>query len=247
MKLSGNYQFEAPQPVVWEALFDPQVLARTLPGCDKLEREGDVFSGAINVKMGPVQGKFQGRVEIQEVVDGQSYRMVIDGRGPAGFAKATADIALSASGGGTEMKYDSEVKVGGRIASVGQRLLDASSRAIVKQSLESLHAQIKSLVAADSGPVEAGEPAIGPGNTQSESPAEHDGSMATPAPAASEPARRPPRDDPPADAPQGPSQAAFAFGVAKEVSRELFPIKRIVALVALVVLAWAVYQVLAAR
>ena len=133
MKLEGNYSFEAPLDTVWQGLFDPEVLARTLPGCDKLERQGDQFLGEINVKMGPVQGKFQGKVDIQNVKDRESYTMVVDGRGPAGFAKATANIRVKGEGATTRLDYDSDVQVGGRIASVGQRLLDASSRAIVKQ------------------------------------------------------------------------------------------------------------------
>jgi uncharacterized protein len=147
MKIEGNYAFEAPLATVWQGLFDPGVLARTLPGCEKLERQGDEFIGEINVKMGPVQGKFQGRVLISDVKDHESYTMVVDGRGPAGFAKATAHIRVKSEGPATRLDYDSDVQVGGRIASVGQRLLDASSRAIVKQSLEGLHQQLKALAA----------------------------------------------------------------------------------------------------
>ena len=128
MKMQGSYTFEAPLATVWNALFDPEVLARTLPGCEKLEREGNQFRGDINVKMGPVQGKFQGKVDITNVVEHQGYTMIVDGRGPAGFGKATAAMRVTAQGSGTRLDYDSDVQVGGKIASVGQRLIEGVAR-----------------------------------------------------------------------------------------------------------------------
>jgi carbon monoxide dehydrogenase subunit G len=232
MKLEGTYAFEAPLDTVWQGLFDPEVLARTLPGCDKLERQGDQFLGEINVKMGPVQGKFQGKVDILNVKDHESYTMVVDGRGPAGFAKATANIRVKSEGVATRLDYDSDVQVGGRIASVGQRLLDASSRAIVKQSLEGLHEQLKAL-AARSVPVAVAEPATA---AVVATPA------AAPAPAAvaaAAVAAAPP-------APRAPSQAAFAIGVAKEVTKEILPRNAIWILLLGMVLGALLYRVLLA-
>ena len=109
MKVQGSYEFDAPLETVWNALFDAEILARTLPGCEKLEREGNQFRGDINVKMGPVQGKFQGKVDITDVVEHQGYTMIVDGRGPAGFGKATAAMRVTAQGSGTRLDYDSDV------------------------------------------------------------------------------------------------------------------------------------------
>jgi carbon monoxide dehydrogenase subunit G len=237
MKLEGTYSFDAPLETVWQGLFDPEVLARTLPGCDKLERQGDQFLGEINVKMGPVQGKFQGKVDIQNVKDRESYTMVVDGRGPAGFAKATANIRVKSEGVATRLEYDSDVQVGGRIASVGQRLLDASSRAIVKQSLEGLHEQLKALaartspaasappaaaVAAPAGvPPWAGSAAV-PGTAPVTEAAP--GMEAAPVAAARAlVAESAPVPGPPGrrSAPRAPSQAAFALGVGKEVVKDM--------------------------
>jgi carbon monoxide dehydrogenase subunit G len=143
MKLAGEYRFDAPVPDVWDALFDPEVLAAALPGCEKLERAGDQLVGAIQIKVGPVSGSFAGKVDLQDVDAPKTYTMIIDGRGNAGFVKATAHIALAPDGDATTMRYDADAQVGGKIASVGQRLVDASSRAVVKQSLEGLHENVK--------------------------------------------------------------------------------------------------------
>jgi carbon monoxide dehydrogenase subunit G len=257
MKVQGSYEFDAPLETVWNALFDADILARTLPGCEKLEREGNQFRGDINVKMGPVQGKFQGKVDITDVVEHQGYTMIVDGRGPAGFGKATAAMRVSARGSGTRLEYDSDVQVGGKIASVGQRLIDASSKAIVKQSLESLHEQIKALAAGApaaspaveiaSGGVaapatqmpEAAQPAA---SAEAAVSAEARTSGASERSSADAPAPPRPAPTPPRPAPAAPSQAAFALGVAKEVTKELFPVRTVLVIVGLLVLGWIVLR-----
>ncbi|MEO0459718.1 MAG: carbon monoxide dehydrogenase subunit G [Myxococcota bacterium] len=152
MKLAGEYTFDAPVKTVWDALLDPEVLAATLPGCDKLELIDGVYEGALNIKVGPVQGKFKGKVALEELRELEGYTMVVDGKGAPGFVKARADIALTQSGTETKMSYDSDARVGGRIASVGQRLLEASAKAIVKQSLDGLNEIMKRRTAGISDP-----------------------------------------------------------------------------------------------
>jgi len=243
MKLEGNYSFEASLDTVWQGLFDPEVLARTLPGCDKLERQGDQFLGEINVKMGPVQGKFQGKVDIQNVKDRESYTMVVDGRGPAGFAKATANIRVKGEGATTRLDYDSDVQVGGRIASVGQRLLDASSRAIVKQSLEGLHEQLKALAARSAPPPAAAAPAVAAAvPVTAAAPAAAAVALAAAIPGAAPAAGQAPAAAPAgAQLPSAPSQTAFAMGVAKEISKDILTPKNIlVALIAIALLGFII-------
>ncbi|MEO1170689.1 MAG: carbon monoxide dehydrogenase subunit G, partial [Myxococcota bacterium] len=125
MKLAGDYTFDAPKKVVWDALLDPVVLASVLPGCDKLELVDGVYEGALNVKVGPVQGKFQGKVKLEDLRELEGYTMVVDGKGAPGFVKANATIQLTETDGKTNMSYESTAKVGGRVASVGQRLVEA--------------------------------------------------------------------------------------------------------------------------
>jgi carbon monoxide dehydrogenase subunit G len=143
VKLAGEYKFEAPIAVVWKALLDPIVLAAVMPGCEKLELVDDTYVGDLNIKVGPVQGMFHGKVNLSDVEEEKGYTMKVDGRGAPGFVKATAGVKLTPEGDATKMEYDADAQVGGRIASVGQRLIDASAKAIINESLEGLNANVK--------------------------------------------------------------------------------------------------------
>jgi uncharacterized protein len=149
MRVGGTYTFEAPQQTVWDALQDPTVLTSVLPGCERLDEVGEKqYEGDLNIKVGPVQGKFQGKVEMRDLEPPNRFTLSIDGRGGPGFVKATAHVALEAAGEGTLMTYDSDAQVGGRIASVGQRLVDSAAKAIIRQSLDGLHELMKARYAA---------------------------------------------------------------------------------------------------
>lgn len=145
MKIEGEYLFDAPRPLVWDALQDPEVLARVLPGADGLDEVGkDEYEGALKIKVGPVQGKFKGHIQIEDKVDLESYNMKVDGKGAPGFVKATGGIMLTDSEEAkTHMAYSGDAKIGGRIASVGQRLMDSSAKAIIGQSLDALNEYLK--------------------------------------------------------------------------------------------------------
>jgi carbon monoxide dehydrogenase subunit G len=138
VKLAGEYRFEAPVAEVWSALLDPVVLAAVMPGCEKLELVDDTYVGDLNIKVGPVQGMFHGKVNLSDVEAEKGYTMKVDGRGAPGFVNATAAVKLTPEGDETTI-----ARVGGRIASVGQRLIDASAKAIIKESLEGLNANVK--------------------------------------------------------------------------------------------------------
>ncbi len=143
MNLDGEYTFRAPQDLVWQCLLDPVVLAAALPGCEKLELVGEnEYEGALNIKIGPVQGTFQGKVKLEDIERPTRYTMQVDGRGAPGFVKATAHLELESRDGETHFTYTSRAQVGGRIASVGQRLIESSAKAITKQSLEGLNTAI---------------------------------------------------------------------------------------------------------
>jgi hypothetical protein len=150
MKLEGSYTFEAPRDIVWQALLDPEVLARVMPGCERLEQIGpNEYKGSLKIRVGPVQGQFEGLVNLFDINPPNSYRMQVDGKGAPGFVKGAGEVSLEDQGATTLMYYAGEAQVGGRIASVGQRLLDSSAKAITRQSLDALHDQIKVRVQLD--------------------------------------------------------------------------------------------------
>ncbi len=248
MKIQGDYLFEAPVDEVWKALLDPVVLAAVMPGCEKLELEGDTYVGELNIKVGPVQGKFSGRVDLKDIVAPTGYTMNIDGRGAPGFVKATATVKLAAEGEHCRMAYDADAQVGGKIASVGQRLLEASSRAIAKQSLEGLHENIKIRAAASQAardaakaaeaaahpaPSEAANPGVdvptagevGPKPEATETTAGAKPATTPAAQAAETPAAKPTAivPAPPPVVLKRVDQNALAASIAKEVSKELLP------------------------
>ncbi len=163
MKLAGTHIFAVPRERLWEALLDPEILARTLPGCDALERiEENKYRGALTVAIGPVRGQFQGTLELSDLDPPDGYDMVVKGQGPAGFMKGKGRISLAEAEGGTELTYDLDAQVGGRIAGVGQRLLDSSAKVVAQQGLEGLAAQVEG----GGDGAEATEPPAPPSQTQ---------------------------------------------------------------------------------
>ena len=143
--LEGTYSFDAPQDVVWEAVQDPHVLSQVLPGCERLEQVGEnEYEGEINIRIGPVQGNFAGTVRLSDIQPPNSYTLELEGQGRPGYVKGAGSLRLESSGDGkTTLSYTGEAQLSGRIASVGQRLMDSSARSITRQGLESLDKQIQ--------------------------------------------------------------------------------------------------------
>lgn len=147
MKVEGTYTFAAQRDMIWETILDPEVLAKVLPGVQELEKSGESsYKARMKLRIGPVQGVFNGTVDLSELNQPESFHLVVDGRGASGFVKGEGDLKLAAEGENTVMTYAGEAQVGGRLASVGQRLMDSSTQAIIDQSLESLNAQVTARV-----------------------------------------------------------------------------------------------------
>ena len=143
MKLEGEHTFPVSRPELWNALLDPDLLGRVLPGAEPLELVGEnTYRAGMTVAIGPVKGRFQGTLALSDLVPPTSYQMKIDGSGPAGFLRGSGGIELVEAGGSTLLRYAMDAQVGGRIASVGQRLIESSGRAIAKQGLEGLEREL---------------------------------------------------------------------------------------------------------
>ncbi|HEX4955121.1 MAG TPA: carbon monoxide dehydrogenase subunit G [Thermoanaerobaculia bacterium] len=139
VRISGLHTFAAPREAVWQVLIDPVRLARALPGCEKLEPLGDNrYHGELAIKIGPVEGRFAGTVSLLDQVPPESYRLEMDGKGASGFVQGKGVIRLGDNGTGTDLSYEVEAQVGGRVATVGQRLLESSAKVVARQALEEL-------------------------------------------------------------------------------------------------------------
>ena len=150
MKIEGSYPFAAPRDVLWPMLLDPAVLANIMPGCEALDAVGEnQYQGILKIKVGPVQGKFQGDIALDDIKSPESYTITVNGRGAPGFVKGNGSLRLEADGDMTTLHYSGDAQVGGRLASVGQRLLDTSANAIIRQSLEGLGQQVQARMMAD--------------------------------------------------------------------------------------------------
>ncbi|NQV82376.1 MAG: carbon monoxide dehydrogenase subunit G [Rhodospirillales bacterium] len=130
MKLKEEIRISAPREVVFAALNDPEVLAAAIPGCESLEKTSDnAFSAIVVSKIGPIKAKFQGSVTLSDIVAPESYTISGEGKaGPAGFAKGSAKVHLTDEGGETVLSYEISADVGGKIAQLGGRLIEATSK-----------------------------------------------------------------------------------------------------------------------
>jgi carbon monoxide dehydrogenase subunit G len=156
MKLEGEYVFDGPREEVWNIVRDPEVLATALPGTQKLEQVSEnEYAGKMHVRIGPVSGVFSGRLVVSDEVPPESYTLSVDGRGAPGFAKGTGHVRLlEQEGERTLMEYEGEMQVGGKIASVGQRLIDTASRSMISQGLDSLNSALEAQRKAEAEGVE---------------------------------------------------------------------------------------------
>jgi hypothetical protein len=138
MELSGTKVIAADVDSVWAHLNNPETLKACIPGCEELTgspEEG--FSAVVKQKVGPVKATFKGEVTLSNVTPGKSYTITGEGKGGvAGFAKGGADVALMAVDGGTELTYDVQAKVGGKLAQLGSRIIGGFARKMADQFFE---------------------------------------------------------------------------------------------------------------
>ncbi len=142
MKLTGEFRVAAPQEKVWAALNDPEVLKACIPGCGELEKTSDTeFTATVQQKIGPVSAKFTGNIELKDIDAPNGYRIEGSGSGgAAGGASGGADIRLTADGDGTMLEYDADARVTGKIAQLGQRMIDPVARKLAAKFFDNFNA-----------------------------------------------------------------------------------------------------------
>jgi uncharacterized protein len=128
--MTGERYIPLPQQRVWEALNDPEVLKACIPGCDSIEKLSDSeYKVAMTAAVGPVKAKFSGKLQLSDLNPPNSYSLSFEGSGgAAGFGKGGAHVTLAPEAGGTKLSYTAKATVGGKLAQVGSRLVDAASR-----------------------------------------------------------------------------------------------------------------------
>jgi uncharacterized protein len=136
MKLNGSQTIPASRETVWKGLNDPAVLKQCIPGCDSLTQESPTdLNGTIKLKIGPVTASFSGKVTLSDLNPPESYRISGQGQGGlAGFASGGANVKLTAiSANETQMDYDVDAQIGGKLAMLGSRLIDSTAQSLAQQ------------------------------------------------------------------------------------------------------------------
>tara|TARA_B100001123_G_C15313706_1_gene1025360 strand:- start:1022 stop:1630 length:609 start_codon:yes stop_codon:yes gene_type:complete len=135
MEISGVHRISAPRSKVWEALNDSDILKDSIPGCQSIQKVSDtVLNATIVAKIGPVKATFRGTVTLSNINPPHGYTITGNGQGGAvGFGSGRADITLTEEGEDTILSYDASAQVGGKLAQIGQRLIDSTAKSLTDQ------------------------------------------------------------------------------------------------------------------
>ncbi|MEN8684811.1 carbon monoxide dehydrogenase subunit G [Marivita sp.] len=154
MHMTDSRTIAASPEEVWNAILDPDVLKQCVPGCTEMSGSAEEgFEATVVQKVGPVKATFKGTVVLSDMVPGQSLTLTGEGKGgAAGFAKGGADVKLAAVEGGTELHYDVEAKVGGKLAQLGSRIIDGFAKKMADQFFSNFQSAVE-------GPQEGGDDA----------------------------------------------------------------------------------------
>jgi carbon monoxide dehydrogenase subunit G len=154
MDMTGERRIPAPRQAVWDALNDPEVLKASIPGCESLEKTGDnEMTARAAVKVGPISARFNGKVRLSDINAPSSYTISGEGQGGvAGFAKGGAKVALADEGPATLLSYQVNAQVGGKLAQLGGRLIDATAKQMADAFFDRFSKQVEAVAPA---PVES--------------------------------------------------------------------------------------------
>lgn len=145
MELSGSHTFAAPQAQVWQVLTDPETLRRCLPGCQKFEQQPDGgYEVTMTLGIAAIKGTYTGTVHMRDEQPPTSYTLKVGAKGAAGFVDGLGRFTLTpgADGAETTVHYTGEAQVGGKIASVGQRLIKAGAQLVAGQFFKAMEKEV---------------------------------------------------------------------------------------------------------
>lgn len=144
MKLQGKFELPAPPETVWNLLMDPEVLVEILPGCKTLKKTGDdEYAGVIEAKIGPIASRYTSTFRLVDKQPPRQYKLLIDGQGRGGFVRGEATVELNEKNGSTALTYSGSGAVGGTIARIGQRLVEAGVRVLISRGFAALEAKVR--------------------------------------------------------------------------------------------------------
>lgn len=128
MKIEGTQKIPAPRERVFDALIDPAVLQKCIPGCEQMEKTGEnQYSAKLSAGVGPVKGVFAATISLEDLRRPEHYRLVMEGKGQPGFVKGAGELEFLDDGGATSLRYSGDISVGGLLASVGQRMIQGAA------------------------------------------------------------------------------------------------------------------------
>ncbi len=168
MEFKGKYIIPASPDEVWTALHDPATLAASIPGCESVEQiAAGEYRASATLKVGPVKARFQGKVQIRDMpaAPGNAYAMTLSGEGQgsaAGFARGESGVRLSTSEGKTLLEYNAKAVVGGKLAQIGQRLIDGAAKSIADEFFAKFSALMATRHAAPAAAPSQSTPASAP-------------------------------------------------------------------------------------
>jgi carbon monoxide dehydrogenase subunit G len=143
MKIDGTQKLHALREQVYSALTDPKILQRCIPGCESLEKTADdTYAAILKAGVGSIKGTFKGEVRLEDMRPPDHYRIVVEGKGALGFAKGSADFDLQEKDGATTIEYSGELQIGGTIAGVGQRMIEAAAKMMAAKFFAALEAEV---------------------------------------------------------------------------------------------------------
>ena len=144
MKIEGTHKIQAPRERVFQALTDPAILQKCIPGCEQLEKIAEnQYNAKLSAAVGTIKSVFTATVTLGELAPPSHYKLIVDGKGQPGFVKGSGGFDLEEQDGATEIKYSGDVNVGGLLASVGQRMLQGTAKMMASKFFNTLDAETR--------------------------------------------------------------------------------------------------------